>query len=494
MDKSTVDDCFGGFMSGERPLTILLSALGGQGGGVLTYWLVEAAHLAGYPAQATSIPGVAQRTGATTYYFELFPLKNPPADPIFCLFPSAGDVDLIASLEPAEAGRALQQGYVTSETTVISSTKRVYSVSEKSVAGDGTVDVQPLLEAMTNTSKRLIQIQPEVASGRQLNAAMFGAIIGSGVLPLTAVEGRAAIESRGLAVEANLAGFEVGLELVARKGTQSADVLFHPTTDKYGDSQRKSGERFELPPDSFGRDLEGVPEGIRPLIGHAITQLVDYQNEAYARQYLERMAPVLAADSANENYRLAAAVAKRLAAWMSYEDVVRVAQLKTRPGRLTEIREDLGAAAHEPVAVQDFLSPGRDELTGVLPSWMTRLLPKSNGKNEQYGSSFHVTWPTSTPWGYGGLKFLAALRRIRPFTEMFTREQEGIDGWLTAVNQTIPHNYQLATQVAELAILARGYGDIRARGLAQLATLFTNWQQQLTTNGEAAAAEVNKLL
>ncbi|MCP4419075.1 MAG: hypothetical protein GY805_20865, partial [Chloroflexi bacterium] len=163
-------------------------------------------------------------------------------------------------------------------------------------------------------------------------------------------------------------------------------------------------------------------------------------------------------------------------------------------GRLTEIREDLGAAAHEPVAVQDFLSPGRDELTGVLPSWMTRLLPKSNGKNEQYGSSFHVAWPTSTPWGYGGLKFLAALRRIRPFTEMFTREQEGIDGWLTAVSHTIPHNYQLATQVAELAILARGYGDIRARGLAQLTTLFTNWQQQLTTNGEAAAAEVNKLL
>ncbi len=476
-----------GFTSGERPLTILLSALGGQGGGVLTYWLVEAAHLAGYPAQATSIPGVAQRTGATTYYFELFPLKNPPADPIFCLFPSAGDVGLVASLEPAEAGRALQQGFVTSETTVISSTKRVYSVSEKSVAGDGTVDVQPLLEAMTNTSKRLIQIQPEVASGRQLNAAMFGAIIGSGVLPLTAVEGRAAIESRGLAVEANLAGFEVGLEL--EKGTQRY-------AEKHGGAQRKekSGERFELPPDGFERELEEVPEGIRPLIGHAIAQLVDYQNEAYARQYLERMAPVLAADSANENYRLAAAVAKRLAAWMSYEDVVRVAQLKTRPGRLTQIREDLGASAHEPVAVQDFLSPGRDELTGVLPSWMSRLLPKKNGKDEEYGSSFHITWPTSTPWGYGGLKFLAALRRIRPFTEMFAREQEGIDGWLTAVNQTIPHNYQLATQVAELAILARGYGDIRARGLAQLTTLFANWQQQLTTNSEAAAAEVNKLL
>jgi indolepyruvate ferredoxin oxidoreductase, beta subunit len=52
--------------------------LGGEGGGVLSQWLVEAARIAGYPAQSTSIPGVAQRTGATTYYVEVFP--QPLAD------------------------------------------------------------------------------------------------------------------------------------------------------------------------------------------------------------------------------------------------------------------------------------------------------------------------------------------------------------------------------------------------------------------------------
>ena len=56
-------------MVADRPICILLGALGGQGGGVLADWLVEAAHHSGYPAQATSTPGVAQRTGATTYYF-----------------------------------------------------------------------------------------------------------------------------------------------------------------------------------------------------------------------------------------------------------------------------------------------------------------------------------------------------------------------------------------------------------------------------------------
>ena len=62
-------------MNVPRPVTLLLLALGGEGGGVLHDWIVDAAIEAGYPVQATSIPGVAQRTGATSYYIELLPLK-----------------------------------------------------------------------------------------------------------------------------------------------------------------------------------------------------------------------------------------------------------------------------------------------------------------------------------------------------------------------------------------------------------------------------------
>ena len=99
-------------MTAPRPLSVMICALGGQGGGVLCDWLVEAAHHAGYPAQATSIPGVAQRTGATSYYVEIYPERHPAGDPVFCLFPSAGNVDVVASLEPMETGRALERGYV----------------------------------------------------------------------------------------------------------------------------------------------------------------------------------------------------------------------------------------------------------------------------------------------------------------------------------------------------------------------------------------------
>ena len=95
-------------MNTHRPISLLLCALGGEGGGVLSQWLVEAARIAGYPAQSTSIPGVAQRTGATTYYVEVFP--QPLADlggrrPVLSLNPVPGALDALVSSELLETTR-----------------------------------------------------------------------------------------------------------------------------------------------------------------------------------------------------------------------------------------------------------------------------------------------------------------------------------------------------------------------------------------------------
>jgi hypothetical protein len=76
-----------------QPVSILLCALGGEGGGVLANWLIDVARLADYPAQATSIPGVAQRTGATTYYLEIYPIPRSQLDgqlPVLGLNPLPG--------------------------------------------------------------------------------------------------------------------------------------------------------------------------------------------------------------------------------------------------------------------------------------------------------------------------------------------------------------------------------------------------------------------
>ena len=56
-----------------EPIKIAILAMGGEGGGVLADWIVDLGEANGYFAQTTSVPGVAQRTGATIYYVELFP-------------------------------------------------------------------------------------------------------------------------------------------------------------------------------------------------------------------------------------------------------------------------------------------------------------------------------------------------------------------------------------------------------------------------------------
>ena len=93
-----------------QPVSILIAALGGEGGGVLTEWLVAAAARAGFAAQSTSIPGVAQRTGATTYYVEIYPVPLAELDgrvPVLGLLPVPGRIDLVVASELLEAVRVV---------------------------------------------------------------------------------------------------------------------------------------------------------------------------------------------------------------------------------------------------------------------------------------------------------------------------------------------------------------------------------------------------
>src|ERR1700736_4066304 len=121
--------------STPRATTIAILAMGGEGGGVLSDWIVDLAEHAGYRAQTTSVPGVAQRTGSTIYYIELFPgalVREAGKDPVLALMPVPGELDIVLASELMEAGRAIQRGLVTPDrTTLIASTHRVYSMTEK---------------------------------------------------------------------------------------------------------------------------------------------------------------------------------------------------------------------------------------------------------------------------------------------------------------------------------------------------------------------------
>ena len=117
-------------------IKLAVMAVGGQGGGVVAGWIEDLARAGGYACQATSVAGVAQRTGATVYYIEMCPKTD--RQPIFSLMPAAGDVDILIASEMMEVGRSILRGFVTPDrTTLIGSTHRALAVSEKMVPGDG---------------------------------------------------------------------------------------------------------------------------------------------------------------------------------------------------------------------------------------------------------------------------------------------------------------------------------------------------------------------
>src|SRR5262249_36103247 len=206
-------------MTTPRPIAMLIAALGGEGGGVLTDWIVSAASAHGYPVQSTSIPGVAQRTGATTYYIEMLPTTVATLGgkrPVLALTPGGGDVDVVVASELLEAGRAIGNGYVTPDrTTVIASTHRAYAIAERMAMGDGRYDASRLVKAIdTDGKQHLLFDMAAIAkdAGTIVNAVMLGAIAAAGVLPIPAEAFEAAIRADGKAVEANLRGFRAGLQ------------------------------------------------------------------------------------------------------------------------------------------------------------------------------------------------------------------------------------------------------------------------------------------
>ena len=178
-------------LSQARPITVAVLVMGGQGGGVLVDWIVALAERRGWFAQSTSVPGVAQRTGATIYYIEMIApdAGKPGRHPVLSLMPAPGKVDIVIGAELMEAGRAILRGLVSPDRTLlIGSSHRSLAVVEKTAPGDGTADASQVYEAANVAANRFIAFDmAEIAdaTGSVVSSVLFGALAGSGALPFT---------------------------------------------------------------------------------------------------------------------------------------------------------------------------------------------------------------------------------------------------------------------------------------------------------------------
>jgi len=463
----------------KHAITILIAALGGEGGGVLAEWLVETAIAAGHPAQSTSIPGVAQRTGATTYYIEIHP---DPASalagraPVLSLLPVPGCIDLLVASELLECARTVLNGMPSEDrTTLVTSTSRALTTAEKMVPGDGRFDPAALLAVARENSRRLIALDMEaLAQDGAVSAVMFGAIAASGMLPFSRAQCEQAIRGSGVGVETSLAGFARAWDAVRAPGVGAA----------------APAESRAAPPASpavAGR----FPEAIAGIVEAGFRRLADYQDAAYAGLYLERLDRILAVErrwGGADGWALTRETARFLALWMAFEDVVRVADLKCRASRFARVRRELRAGEGDLVRIFDHFKPGIAELCALLPAPLAQPLAAWDARRQARGKAplaLALRLRSDGIAGFLALRALAGLRRLRPGGARYRQEQALIESWLGAIEDAGREHWQTAFEIALCGRLVKGYGATNARAKANLAHILA----ELARGGSFPAPE-----
>ena len=481
-----------------QPISILLCALGGEGGGVLADWLIEAARHAGYPAQATSIPGVAQRTGATTYYLEVFPTHSRELGgrkPVFGLNPLPGRLDLLVSSELLETARQISNGLSSVDRTLlISAGNRALTTQEKMQMGDGRLDdtaLVQLLQQHSRASHVLDMASLTRDAGTVVSAVMLGSIAACGVLPLQRADYEAAIadckstEQLNASQRASLRGFALAWDAVHNQNTQAryVDAVLAPKAP----ATSAIAPKATVLPNSVTAQF---PVATHEVLALGMDRLMDYQNQDYADLYVQRLLTVLASEPHGHS-SVTQDTARWLALWMAFDDIVRVADLKSRASRWARVRGEVKAKDDDVVKLFDHFKPGIPEFAALLPKPLAlRLMRWDNARvmRGQQPLAFPIKVGTHSVFGMVMLRLLASLTWLRVRGHRYAEEQALIEEWLKAVTHASAQSPALGLSLAQCGRLIKGYGGTHDRGRDNLLHILRHLAQGASFNSHAERA------
>ncbi|UOA34185.1 hypothetical protein DSM110093_04020 (plasmid) [Sulfitobacter sp. DSM 110093] len=449
-------------------IKLAVMAVGGQGGGVLTGWIESMARAEGYVCQATSVAGVAQRTGATIYYVEM--ARKSALEPVFALAPAAGDVDVLIAAEMMEVGRAVMRGFVTPDrTTLIGSTHRALAVSEKMAPGDGIANADEVRAAAEIAAQKLVLEDMEglaVGAGSVISASLFGALAGSGALPFRREAYEDAIRAGGKGVEPSLRAFAVGFDAAQGRLPTSAPIAMDEPETPF----RLAGpEALQSQWDALVARADALPEAVHDLAFAGLSKVVNFQDCAYGTLYLDRLDTVLARDSAAQDWQLSAEAAKYIANAMAYDDIIRVADLKTRAPRFAHIRQEMRAGDANLMQLTEYFHPRAEEIAGLMPArlgakveasetWMARL-------NRWFDKGRRLR--TDKLPAFMMLHVLGGLKGYRLKTHRHAIEAAHLEDWLARSLAEVDADYDVAVELVKCRRLIKGYSDTHARGLGK---------------------------
>jgi len=332
--------------------------------------------------------------------------------------------------------------------------------------GDGISDSDQVYKAARVASKHFIAFEmADLAerAGSSISAVMFGALAGSAVLPFRREAYEATIRNAGIGVSASLRAFTAGFHAAAN--ASGPDLLPPAKSDSPVKAPGSDNTGFE---ELLAQARVQFPAGAHEMLAAGLRRVVDFQDMQYGSEYLNLVGKFTCYER-RDDPALVQTAAKYIAAAMAYDDVIRVADLKTRASRFARVRQEMLAAPKQIIETTEFLHPRMDEVVGTLPARLGRWL---EGRQRLFRFLDRMInrgrrVRTTTIGGFVLLYVMAGMCRFRRATLRHHRETAHRDAWLKAALEAAPVNYSLAVEILQLRRLVKGYSDTHARGMSK---------------------------
>jgi indolepyruvate ferredoxin oxidoreductase beta subunit len=359
-------------------------------------------------------------------------------------------------------------------------------MNERIALADGRVDEKAMLQSCREAAHKLHAFDMAAladATGSLVSAVLFGALAGSGKLPFPRPAFEATIRRGGVGVQPSLMAFGAGFEAATGGEAKAAPAPQSATPPDRTSSVQSLLNAFEGPLSALSR----------PLVTAGLERLIDYQDQDYARLYLERLAPFARMERGRGGApdELLAEVARQLALAMAYEDTIRVAELKIRASRFARVRDEVGVKDGQLLEIAEFMHPRTQEIAETLPAPLGRMILNAGWIRalvDRMTRSGRIVKTTSLR-GFLLLYLVSSLKPIRRRSLRYLDEQERLASWLAVVADTARQSYELAVGAARIRELVKGYGDTHERGRARFDAIIALLPQLAARPDGAAVAE-----
>lgn len=201
---------------------------------------------------------------------------------------------------------------------------------------------------------------------------------------------------------------------------------------------------------------QGLPEAVMAVASDAIHLLIEYQGTAYAKLYVDRLRRFVGKQGVDD--LMLAEIARLMAIRMSYEDPVRIAQLK-----LAELNEVSGGNYNPAVDIRKFRV---DELVSALPAIVAEYLIDALEWAGWAHRQVSIRFSAASWLGVRRLKIEAGLKRWRRYSVRYAKERMWVERWLHMVDRTLTKQPEAAFEIVQTATMIEGYGDVYRQGLA----------------------------